>query len=121
MPATVMSRFSYPKVPGDEKHSITDVTGPSNYIGISIGVGGNPPTGGQSVTAADFGLQSLDFVTAMGGSNGQYSVTVFPTAFERGNEMKAVQLQWNVASTGAQVGSGLNLSAATVRLKAVGR
>lgn len=121
MPATVMSRFSYPKVPGDSLWSITDMTGPASYVGISIGLGGNPVTGGQLVTAADFGLQSLDFVSAMGSNSGQYSVTVFPAPFNPGNEMHSVRLQWNVASTGAQVGSAVNLSLATVRLFAVGR
>lgn len=118
MAATVMSRFSYPKVPGDSLWSITDITGPASYTQVTTGT---PPTGGQLVTAADFGLQSIDWVGVMASDNGQYSVAAIPAPFNLGNPLASVALQWSVAATGAQVAAAVNLSARTVRLLAIGR
>ena len=117
MATALMSRFSYPKVPGDGFWSIVDVTGPASYTQIA----GTPPTGGQEVTAADFGLQSLDWVGAMGSDNGQYSVIVMPIPFASGAPLGSVLLLWSLATSGAQAAAGANLSARTVRLLAIGR
>ena len=117
MPAALMSRFSYPKVPGDGFESVVDVTGPVNYTQIA----GTPPTGGQVITAADFGLQSMDWVGAMGSDNGQYAAIVFPVPFTQGSSLNSVLLMWTLAASGAQAPPGANLSARTVRLLAKGR
>ena len=113
----VMSRFSYPKVPGDTPWSIADISGPVLYAPIAPGV---PPSGGQVVTAADFGLESLDWVGSMGSNNGQYNAVVIPSAFNSGAPLASVRLIWTLAATGAQAGA-INLSAFTVRLFAIGR
>lgn len=118
MPTTVMSRFGYPKVPGDAPWSVVDVEGPASYAQI---VTGAIATGGQLLTAGDFGLQSFDWVGAMGSDNGQYSVVAFPAPFNAGAPMASVRLQWNIAATGAQAAAAANLSARTVRLLAIGR
>ena len=62
--AQLLSRFSYPKQPGDQPWSIIEVRGPQSYAQVT-----GMPGGGQQVTAADFGLQSLDFVIPMGTIN----------------------------------------------------
>lgn len=118
MPATVMSRFSYPKVPGDSLWSIVDMTGPASYTQVTTGT---PATGGQAVTAADFGMQSLDWIGAIGSDNGQYAVTVIPAPFNVGAPFNSALLQWSLAATGAQAAAAANLSARTVRLLAIGR
>lgn len=118
MPATVMSRYSYPKSPGDERWAVTDMTGPASYTAI---VTGTPPTGGQIIRAADFGLQSLDWVQSMGSDNGQYDIVCIPNGFTLGNPLASFLLQWIVSATGAEVAGAVNLSARTVRLLGIGR
>lgn len=121
MPATVMTRFSYPKSPGDQPWSIVDVTGPVSYVPV---VSGNPPTGGLRLTAADCGLQSIDWIMPMDLSNGQAFINCYPAPFNPGNPLSAVVLQFMVMTgtpaTPAEVGAGTNLSALTVRLLAIG-
>jgi hypothetical protein len=112
-----MSRFSYPKVPGDSLWSVADVTGPNPYSPIVVGT---PPSGGQVLNASDFGLQSIDWVQSMASNNGHYGIVCVPGAFSPGNPMASVRLMWVVAATGAEVGA-INLSAFTVRLMAIGR
>jgi hypothetical protein len=82
---------------------------------------GTPPTGGQLVTATDFGLQSLDFVQCMGSDNGQYDIACFPVPFSPGNPMTQVRVQWILSATGAEAAGAANLSARTIRLWAMGR
>jgi hypothetical protein len=98
--------------------SILDVPGPASYTAV---VTGSPPTGGQLITAADCGLQSLDWVQSQGSDDGQYDIMVVPAPFSLGNPMPAVRLMWVVAATGAQVTAAVNLSARTVRLYVTGR
>ena len=137
MATQVMSRFSYPKVPGDTPWSILDATGPASYVAVlpvppaAPPVGDEPaaeaaaraaPTGGQTITAADFGLQSLDWVGAMGSDNtGTYSVSVVPGDFNLGAPLDYVLLLWFDAATGAESADGADLSGSTVRLLAIGR
>lgn len=117
MAATVMSRFSYPKVPGDSLWSMLDITGPTAYVPV---VAGTPPTGGQLIPASNFGLQSIDWVQSTGSDNGGFDIVCIPMPFSLGNPMPAVLLMWVNALTGAQAPAG-NLSARTVRLLAIGR
>jgi hypothetical protein len=112
-----MSRFSYPKVPGDGPWSVVDVTGPASYAAM---VPGTPPTGGQLVTAADCGLTSIHWIQSMGSNNGQYDIVCYPAAFSAGNPMASVRLQWVTAATGAEVIAAVNLSTITVRLLVIG-
>jgi len=116
--AQVVSRYSYPKIPGDSPISAVDVAGPASYTVVTVGT---PPTGGQTVPASTFGLQALDFVWAQGSNNGQYDVTVFPLPFTLGDSFPSVMLMWSVAATGAQVTAATNLGAIAVRLFAIGR
>lgn len=118
MPATVMSRFSYPKVPGDSLWSIVDMSGPASYTEVSSAT---PPSGGQKLTAADFGLQSIDWIGAMASDDAQYSVYVAPAPFNSGSPLASALLMWIEAATGAEVAAGTDLSAHTVRLLAIGR
>jgi len=131
MATALLTRYSYPKVPGDQPESIIDVTGPNPYTAFVNGSPGPPlvlPTGGQRITAEDFAMKGLDFVAAMPSPDGRYQVRVVPemvspppnpqpTQLPDG-EFVAVRLVW-LDSAGAQA-SG-NLSTASVRLFARGR
>lgn len=132
MATALLTRFSYPKVPGDQPESIIDVTGPDTYTPLVPGdLGATPPifpTGGQRITAQDFGLQSLEFVTAMGSNDGKMFAIVIPELFITppspplptqlpDGTFTAVLLAW-MAITGGQA-SG-DLSDSTIRLFARG-
>src|SRR5215467_8560245 len=81
MAAALLTRYSYPKVPGDQYESIIDVTGPASYTPLVPGTPGppvTPPTGGQRITAQDFGLLALDLVVSMGSTDGGHYVVVVP-------------------------------------------
>lgn len=110
----ILLRFSYPKVPGDQPWSIIDVRGPVAYQPL---VAGTPATGGQRITARDFGLQALDFVAAMGTSNGM-NILVIPEQLALQSEFEAIRIGW-MQLTGGQA-SG-NLSTFLARLLAIGR
>lgn len=116
--ATVLSRYSYPKSPGDERWSVIDVVGPSSYTVVTAGT---PPTGGQVVTASAFGLMSLDCVFEIAGATGVNGVRVLANPYTFGDSMPAVTLLWIVLATGAQATAAANLSTQAVRLMAVGR
>lgn len=120
----LLTRFSYPKQPGDQPWSIIDVTGPLVYTPIS---GFNPLSGGQRITAQDFGLQAIDIVVAMGSNDAFASVVAIPlggtpevpTMFD-GGDFQLFTLMWIELSTGVQVAGG-SLSSSVVRLLALGR
>ena len=130
--AAILTRYGYPKVPGDQPESITDVPGPAAYVPLVPGAPGPPvipPSGGQVVTAEDFGLQSLDYVTAMGSQDGLYTVVVIPLTIEPwpnpplvtqlpDGTFSKVLLKW-VTAAGAEASGNLSLS--VVRLFARGR
>lgn len=129
---TLLNRFSYPKVPGDQPWSIIDVTGPVSYAQI---VPGNPPSGGQQLFAQDFGLTTLDFVMAMGSNDGTYTVIVIPVTgkpglqplgYSLGNAFDSLLLQWNETNPAPpdeeeEAPPLTDLSGSMVRLLAIGR
>jgi hypothetical protein len=128
MATALLTRYGYPKVPGDQPESIIDVSGPASYTPLVEGSPGppiTPITGGQRITAADFGLQSLDFVVGMGSTFGSYFVVVFPelttpppsTQLPDGSFRSAL-LAWMDIAGGQASG---DLSQFTVRLFARGR
>ena len=114
MPATVLRRFNYPKVPGDSFWSLVDVEGPASYVPITTG---NPPTGGQPVTASDCGLREFDWVQSMGASSAFNAVVAIPLPGNLG----LIRVMWITAATGAQVAPGANLAGRFARLLAIGR
>jgi hypothetical protein len=119
-----LSRFSYPKVPGDEKWSIADVQGPTSYVHITPGTPGPPPVaplGGQEIFPEDFGLQSFDIVLASASYDGLYGVHVIPIWPGPNDTLLRVLLAWYTLATGAPVAAGTNLSLSMVRLLAIGR
>jgi hypothetical protein len=133
MATKLLTRFGYPKVPGDQPESIIDVNGPTAYQAFVPGDNTTTPvthpSGGQRITAADFGLQSMDFVASMGSDDGRYYVIIIPellvippgpplpTQLPDGT-FTAVHLIW--IGVGAATQASGDLSASSVRLFARG-
>jgi len=110
---------------GDRPYAIIDLAGPSSYTQVTPATANTSgvPTGGQPVTPATFGLSStLEYIgTSVGSSTGNYYVVaVQTTSYNQGYGNTTWTLQWMVASTGAQVAGGTNLSNELVRLIAFG-
>lgn len=110
----------YPAVPGSKMESVRTFAGPTSYVAVTTG---SPPTGGQSITAKQFGLVTIDNADGSGSDDGQYLVNIiYPTGQTvPGYAPASIILQWIVAATGAEVAGAVNLSARIVRLKAVGK
>ena len=97
----LLSRFSFPKQPGDQPWSIVDAIAPDDYEQV-IWLNDAIPIRGQLIHAQDFGLQAIDFAVAMGSNDGFWGV-VIPVNFDlQGNQIlvtpggnyPAVRLMW---------------------------
>lgn len=102
---------------GDRYASCVDHVGPASYIQVTAGT---PPTGGDPLTAAEFGLKSLTMVFAAMSDNGQFLAIVTPTVGAKG-EPVSWTIMYLTAATGAQVAGATNLSGRTFRFFALGR
>lgn len=125
MPAEVLTRFGYPKSPGDTPWSVADITGPQSYVQITPGDSGppiTPPSGGQPVFPSDFALQSIHIAVGMASNDGKYAVQIIPLpSIPMGDgTFSQLLLMWIDLSSGQQVSSGQDLSKSTVRLLAIG-
>lgn len=106
----------YPQPSGARMESVIYKTGPSSYTVVTTG---SPPTGGQALSATEFGLKYLDHVEATLSDNGQYFVYWTPKVTGK-VPVSAGILMWVTAATGAEVVGTTDLSARQVRLRAVG-
>lgn len=114
MAATVMTGFLYPKPPGDQPWSVVDIQGSASYDSI---INAN---GGQRVTAAQCGLESIDWAMVMGvGVSTMLRVIVSLAGFNKGSPASGLILQW--MTTSGEVPQGSNLSTLRVRLLAIGQ
>jgi hypothetical protein len=102
---------------GDRVISVVDHKGPASYASV---VTGAPPSGGDSLTAAECGMKYIEAVFAGLSDDGTYNVEASPTVSGGGAATSAV-LMWITANTGAQVGAATNLSARTIRCLVIGR
>ena len=105
---------------GDRPYAIIDLAGPSSYTVVTTA---SPPTGGQAVTPATFGLVAgLEGIFMVGASKtGTYGVRAMQaTAYNQGQNNGTWIVQWFVLATGAEVTAATNLSSETVRLIAFG-
>lgn len=103
----------YPVSAGGKRISVITKAGPSSYTAVTPA---SPPTGGQAITAAEFGLKYIESLKASCSDDGTYEVKCIPkTAEVRSTEWI---LMWCLAVSGQET-SG-DLSARTVRLEAIG-
>lgn len=116
--------------PGDLKETYVDHFGPASYTQLAYG-SSLPVTGGELVTATQFGLVSIVGIFMLGdGSDGTslYSVkrVLIPNQNNKsGKDVPSARLQWNVTSTPgtnttAEASNAANLSTISVRLLVIG-
>lgn len=132
MAVALLTRYGYPKVPGDQPESIVDVSGPPVYVPMVPGSPGPPivpPSGGQLLHANDFGLQALAFVFGMASTDGKYFPLLvplmvepvpnppLPTMLPDGSFATVILVWMNVVGGGQASG---DLSQSTIRLYARG-
>src|SRR5712671_6513190 len=106
---------------GDRYVSVVDHLGPVSYVVLT---NGTPPTGGDSISAAEAGLKSISAAFAVGLSdNGQFMALVSvgvggkaePTSFFISYFVRAGGAAW------VEVTAATNLSARTFRFFCIGR
>lgn len=118
--AGVLTNEQFPCPPGNLPWSVADIVGPASYTQVT---NGSPPTGGQAVSigALGFGV-SVIWAQTIGSDDGQYDAVVLLSPFNslQGSQTGVI-LKWIVAATGAEVSGGVNLSARTIRIMAMGR
>ncbi len=116
----VLTNEQFPCVPGNLPWTVADIVGPASYTQVS---NGSPPTGGQAVSISALGLPvSVIWAQTMGSDDGQYDCIVLLSPFNSlAGSLTGLILKWVTAATGAEVGGGVNLSARTVRVMAIGR
>jgi len=102
---------------GDRYASCVDHVGPASY---AVVVNGTPPTGGDPITAAEFGLKALTMVWGSISDNGQYLAICTPGVSGKG-EPTSWTIMYVTAATGAQVTAATPLNGRTFRLFAIGR
>jgi hypothetical protein len=106
----------YPQMVGSKIESVLEVTGPASYTQVSVAT---PPTGGQAITAKEFGLKYIDHISDALSNNGAYIVKFTPTVTGTKGVTAGI-LMWITAAGGAEASGSADLDAITVRLRAVG-
>lgn len=107
----------YPAPPGNKNESVIDWTGPASYTQVTVAT---PPTGGDAITPAAFGLQRFERIEGGPSDNGQYIAIPIMSPYNPGQTTPTATLLWITAATGAQVAGAVDLSARKVRLWARG-
>lgn len=105
----------YPISIGNRRLAVATLTGPSSYTAVTPGT---TPTGGQALSASQFGMKYLESVTFSLDSTGAYTA-YFSKASGAANAVTAGIVIWTVANGGAEA-SG-DLSAKVLTVKAIGR
>lgn len=112
----------YPQSFGSSLVSVNGIAGPSSYTAITPGTAPAVATGGQSITARQFGLKFFDYVVAGLSDSAVYRVECIPGARSglgpRG-ATASYTLRWVVVATGAEAGA-IDLSSEIVRIYVVG-
>lgn len=112
---TVTLLPDYPISIGNRRMAVATVTGPSSYTAVTPG---SPPTGGQALSASQFGMKYLEAVHVGFGAGGTHTGYWSP-ASTTSNAVSSGILIWTVANGGAEA-SG-DLSTAVLRVTAIGR
>lgn len=116
MAVTTQIADGYPAPPGNKYESVLCLEGPKSYTQIGVA---SPPTGGQLITAAQFGMKYFDYISGGMSDDGQYLAFVtLMTTDKRG--VTSARVFWMIAHTGLEVTGTTDLSARVVRLRAQG-
>ena len=121
----ILTRFGYPKSPGDTPWSIIDVTGPQSYVQVTPGDPGPPvipPIGGEHLFPSDFALQSIHIALAMASNDAKFSVNIIgvPASPQGDGTFTVLMLMWMEIDTGEEAATGQDLSQSVVRILAIG-
>jgi len=109
---------SYPAPPGNKRWSIIDVPLTGTYTAVTPG---SPPTGGIAVSAAQFGLQSIEACFPGAGSDdGTYSVNTYMKPFNQNQPSPNLIAQLIIISTGLELATGQSIAGRKIRLVAMG-
>ena len=101
--------FGYPHRNGRQNVVVMDHYGPTSY-----------QTGGESLSPGLYDMAGFDMVTLPVPAvteSGNYSLGWTRASGTGGFTLPSVTLQWYVISTGAEVGSGVNLSTEFLRME----
>src|SRR5271154_2851642 len=110
----------FPQPVGNRYVGIIDHAGPTSYTQLSPGAAGSPPTGGDTLLAAEAGMKFITAVSGQLDSTGTYTSDASMGA-SGGAEQTKVFLIWCLSTTGAQVGGATNLSGFFMRFIVWGR
>jgi hypothetical protein len=121
------NQIDYPDVWGSKRVAEWAHVGPASYVQVS---NATPATGGDPVPFSEIsgqgGLKAVDMLEVpMTSDNGQYEAVAIPIDGASQSSWgiqpsKNFILRWFVSSTGAEVAGAVNLSARTIRLRAIG-
>jgi hypothetical protein len=89
--------------------------GPSSYTQVTAGTPPALATGGDQISAAAFGLKTIEDMVGGISWDGTYEAIPYRIS------LTVWGLYWRVLSTGAQVAGAVDLSTSTVRLSAKGQ
>jgi hypothetical protein len=103
----------FPTARGGKRECVITKVGPTSYTVITTGA---PPTGGQDVTAAEFGMKYIEFLEASACDNGLHVIRCIPTSSSP--KCTVWKLQWCLAISGQETSGSLDEY--TVRLHAIG-
>lgn len=102
----------FPQSAGGKIQGLVKHFGPTSYTVVTPGT---PPTGGDSITAAAFGMKFIERLNVVGDNTGTY--VVVPIELVPGTTWL---LRWFTAATMAEVAATTNLNASYVKLEALG-
>lgn len=107
----------YPQPYAAKIEGLATHLGPASYTQVTPG---SPPTGGDTLYAAEFGLKFFDSVEVQGlDDTGTYGAhAVWPGNIS--GQPTSVKLFWFTAAGGAEVGGATDLSAKSLRIRATG-
>lgn len=106
----------FPQSNGGKIESVIDHTGPASYTVVTPGT---TPTGGDSVSAAAFGMKYIENLEASGDNTGTYNVVCIRTGTDALGSATWI-LQWLTTVGNVEVVGTTNISAKHVRLRAIG-
>lgn len=106
----------YPQSIGGKTESVLDHTGPASYTVVTVGT---PPTGGDIISAAAFGLKWIEHMSVTGDNTGTYFVVPIRTGTDPLGSILWT-LRWFTAVGAVEVVATTDLSAKHVRIRAIG-
>lgn len=103
---------------GNRRMTAGLLTGPASYTQVTPG---SPPTGGQALSASQFGLLYLDLVLFTANDTGGFTAVWTPKSVTPQGVTAGIVAWWVAAGTIDEVSASTNLSGKYLRVLAIGR